>query len=77
MSRFCFRCKTAIGNLERKVTIIDDDGKETFGKKFFHKDCWHDLMTSKKGQSDLIDMTKNLIQKVNNKFGDEETVVEI
>lgn len=75
MSKFCFRCKMAITSKERKITIIDDDDKETYGKKYMHKKCWSDFVTNKQKQNTILDMASNFMIKANDKLEDGEKIV--
>jgi len=72
--KFCHKCKLAIDiKTERYIRVEDIENKKTLSKVFMHKNCWHDLMTSKGQAKELVDMTKKLIKDVKNKTGMECT----
>lgn len=76
MSKFCHKCKLAIDTKnERYIKIEDIDNKKILSKILMHKDCWHELMTSKDQTNGLMKMAKNFISNANKKIGTEDTEV--
>ena len=76
MTHFCNRCKLAIKtDEERHIKIEDNEGKKNLSKLWFHKKCWHEIMTNKAKTSELQEKAMKMFDFAKNKLGMEEEVV--
>lgn len=72
-NKSCNRCKLSIDTTkERYVKVEDKEGKNLLSKLYFHKECWHEIMTGKAELIQLQGMAKGLIQSMKEKFGGNE-----
>lgn len=66
MIKNCVRCKEEINTAEERYIIVkDNNGKENLKTLWYHKKCWHEIMTGKGALNQMI-------QKANKLFGIKE-----
>lgn len=71
MIKECIRCKLAINTAEeRHVVVKDNQGKDNINTLYYHKQCWHEVMTGKGALN-------NMIQKAQKIFGVAEDKLDI
>lgn len=71
MIKECIRCKSSIDtNKERHVVVKDNQGKDNLKTLWYHKTCWHEVMTGK-------GMMNQMIQKAQRIFDFAEDKLEI
>ena len=74
--KYCNRCKLGIDiTNERYVIVEDKDGKKELKKLYFHKDCWHEIMTGKNKNKQLQDQALDFLNFAKNKIGYEEKII--
>lgn len=70
MKKHCNRCKMTIDTKkERHIVVEDKDGNESLIKLFFHKECWHEIMTGKSQLNNMLKRTSKIFDFTENTLG--------
>jgi len=76
MIKECVRCKENIDTSEERYIIVkDNDGKKNLKTLWYHKKCWHEVMTGKAKLNNLFKRTENLFGLAEDKLGVEKKEV--
>lgn len=71
--KYCNQCKLAIDtSKERYVKVEDNEGNKNLSKLYFHKKCWHELMTQKNASSILQKQALGFLNFAKKKLGYDE-----
>jgi len=74
--KYCNRCKLGIDTAKERYIIIEDkEGTKQLNKLYFHKNCWHELMTGKIKNKQLQDKAMNILNFASKRIGYGEEVV--
>lgn len=73
--KHCIKCKLAIDKeKERYVKVEDNKGKKNIKTIYFHKECWHEMMTGKAKHEKILNKGMKMINFLGKKAGFEEEV---
>lgn len=65
----CVRCKGEIDtDVERYVSIKDCEGKKVISKLWYHKKCFHEVMTGKGAMNNMIQRASKIFNFAEDKL---------
>lgn len=69
MIKECIRCKENIDtSKERHVVVKDNEGTNNIKTLWYHKTCWHEVMTGKGALNNMIKKANNLFNFAEDKL---------
>lgn len=70
MIKQCVRCKLMIDtSKERHIVVKDNEGKNNLKTLWYHKQCWHEVMTGKGQLNNMLQRANKLFNFTEKKFG--------
>ena len=73
MVHHCNKCKLGIDTEKERYVIVEDiENKKTLSKLWFHKECWHEIMTNKGVLNKLTQQAQSFMEMAKQKAGIED-----
>ncbi len=76
MTHYCNNCKLALDiKKERHIKVEDNDGTKSLSRLWYHKKCWHEIMTGKRKMAMLQSKADDFLSMAGRRVGAEEVFV--